>query len=71
MSVELKPCPFCGGEAEVCSTDSWNEGLYHPEEVYGKFYMRCKGACLRLGITAQTVIAAWNRRANPPDGGNR
>ena len=61
---ELKPCPFCGSEAE----------LKTEYVAYGtpKAYVRCKHceACTafiypRLDICANDeVIKLWNRRAN-------
>lgn len=62
--VELLPCPFCGGEAEV-------------KKVYGcnKYYIVCSSSkalfddrCVLAGIGARVydsigdAIAAWNRR---------
>ena len=59
---ELKPCPFCGGEAEyVC--------------INGTAYVRCK-RFIKCGATGPTqpigddfiakeiAINAWNRRAD-------
>jgi len=53
-SVELKPCPFCGGKAKLKGVeDHW---------------VRCKGDnCLvypetACYDTAREAIAAWNRR---------
>lgn len=53
MSEELKPCPFCGGEAQVRS--------------YGKStnYVRCgacKGRTWGCYGTEQEAIDAWNTR---------
>lgn len=55
MSEKLKPCPFCGNEAE-----------YH--ECIGKhlkiYSVRCKCGASRTGISKEDVIVLWNRRAN-------
>lgn len=56
MQSELKPCPFCGGEAEL-------RGFHAPE-----FW----AACPKIGCKASTegfgskgrAIAAWNTRAS-------
>lgn len=59
---ELKPCPFCGGEAE----------LEHDNIGYGYSYIRCT----RCGLKSPSFIKAfdrasdndaanyWNRRAS-------
>ncbi|MBQ9784280.1 MAG: Lar family restriction alleviation protein [Clostridia bacterium] len=52
MSEEIKPCPFCGGEAELYSG--------------GIKYVLCK-ECLATSCDFKTeaeAIEAWNRRAN-------
>ena len=58
MTEKLKPCPFCGGEAEVVKTTKespWNIG--------------CKncGCVLFTHYHVQRLaIEAWNRRASSP-----
>ena len=71
MPNELKPCPFCGGEAV----------LYHQSSKYtehdGDFVYCFRGCGGRTKLfecyngtvkthkeTEQEAIAAWNRRAN-------
>lgn len=56
---ELKPCPFCGGEAEI------NYGM-----TYGFSYLyepRCSscGCMLDTYSTEGEAIEAWNRRVDP------
>lgn len=58
METELKPCPFCGGEADI--------GKYG-EDVGITFYFICCtcGAELdRHTVTEKAAIEAWNRRAD-------
>ena len=68
---ELKPCPFCGGEAKVTKDrDCWGHG-----EFVLKVYVMCK-SCHSQGkpIYDRDVwpenqmeveaIEAWNRRAD-------
>ena len=50
--TELKPCPFCGGEAEYGLTMAG-------EEVY---CTECKAAMPRF-TTEDATIEAWNKRA--------
>ena len=55
-SEELKPCPFCGGEAKVLGTKY--EG--------GDYYIVCEKCRVRVGSYSNPVeaIEAWNKRAN-------
>ncbi len=58
MSEELKPCPLCGGRAEI-----WRA---HPEGPKRKAWIACVDRCLVLTReydTTEEAIAAWNRRA--------
>ena len=78
--TELKPCPFCGGEAEFIDTDARYSG--HNYSVY--FKIKCKkcltepyGASGYIGFNLRKngefnvwhddrpgAIAKWNRRVN-------
>ena len=54
MQNELKPCPFCGGEATLWQT----LGADRP------YHILC-GCGGRVGwfVTEQEAVEAWNRRA--------
>ena len=52
----LKPCPFCGGEAD------YYENYYHGCNIYCQ---KC-GAEFECDSEAE-AIEAWNRRAEPPE----
>ena len=53
MSDDLKPCPFCGGEAE------WKSG------GPGCAWVSCKKCPAETGDgSIPRIIAAWNRRAD-------
>lgn len=50
---KLKPCPFCGGEAEL----------------YENYYHGCNIYCLECGVefecdSKEEAIEAWNRRVS-------
>ncbi len=51
MTEKLKPCPFCGGKAEI-------EG----ERI---FWVSCQECCAESNsfIELEEAIEAWNRRA--------
>ena len=69
MNKTLKPCPFCGGEAELVESDY---GMY----MTG-YAVYCKHCCTKVGVTGRLgeayewtpiydteseAIAAWNQR---------
>ena len=64
---ELKPCPFCGGEAKV---------HFYPE-LGGRFAVMCESDFSVCNVKPRTgwfrakkkATEAWNRRATPSDGG--
>jgi Lar family restriction alleviation protein len=63
MTEKLKPCPFCGGEAELLSM------TYRGGKVFGVF---CKtqtdhGHFIDNYASKQEAIDAWNRRAYEHD----
>ena len=60
MANELKPCPFCGGEAEV---------ITHMQCMAKAYCVVCKdkecrGRAVKPLRDRDKAIAAWNRRAN-------
>ena len=54
---ELKPCPFCGGEAEMLTAESMHGGYL--------FGIMCNDCRSRGDVydTEAEAIAAWNSRA--------
>ena len=55
---ELKPCPFCGGEAEF---NKWP----HKNPYY---YIKCKNNCHENAYpTKEEAIQAWNTRKGGPE----
>ena len=62
--AELKPCPFCGGKADVIQTKCLTNGcvLYH---VYHSA-LKCPIYEIQTENmpTEEEAIEAWNRRVN-------
>ena len=60
MSDELKPCPFCGGEAMIEQTQHMGEYLYR----IGCSKPGCRGRINGNAYESKTeAIAAWNTRS--------
>lgn len=70
--MNLLPCPFCGGPAEIVKRDVEPQG----DPWYGKkveLFVECKdcSACLFDGYfhdgfyDEEKAVAAWNRRTSP------
>lgn len=58
---ELKPCPFCGGEASFMTIKKpYGECADGSEAVW----LRCEncGACTNVCCSRQAAVEAWNRR---------
>ena len=70
--TELKPCPFCGGEAELDFAHRTfryvaNDGTRKYTEYY--YTVRCAECDCRIGMCEVPAMAieAWNRRVNDDD----
>lgn len=64
--AELKPCPFCGGEAFVYARyDSIWRG--DPTD-YTVICKNCHAGVRNYFLTAQEAIEAWNKRTERPKG---
>ena len=52
----LKPCPFCGGEAEKCNLTKF--------DINDRCWVECKecGVSAKIYDSEQEAIEAWNRR---------
>ncbi len=57
MTDEIAPCPFCGGEGEVCKTPNMHS-------VYTQCGNRECSLVAPLRDTAADALAAWNRLAS-------
>ena len=60
---ELKPCPFCGGEARVCVDEHIDSHTYYSVECDDESY-ECAGAMMDEMAygTKEEAIKAWNTR---------
>ena len=60
MDYSLKPCPFCGGKAEM-------QTLYAPLHEY---FVKCRkcGIEQKLYKSRRTATIAWNRRTADANG---
>lgn len=56
MSVKLKPCPFCGGEAKFFEDKGY--------QIFSVTCTECDAGTNGYGIE-QDAIEAWNRRVQP------
>lgn len=61
MSEELKPCPFCGGQAVMGTT--YRNGFFTCTIECDKCYIRTQDITSDiLELARQDAIEAWNRR---------
>lgn len=63
MTEELKPCPFCGGEAQRDSNNAHNGDRMDDWEWFAVYCPNCGCAHTPPFKTTYEAIAAWNRRA--------
>lgn len=60
---ELKPCPFCGGEARLRAFRTYIQSKHRMGE---KYYIECCECGLNAPnfINKEEAIEAWNRRVD-------
>ena len=58
MDKQLKPCPFCGGEAKLY-TDPWSTVMCHKCKAMSAYFLHKADYC-----SVDKAIEAWNRRVN-------
>lgn len=63
MSKELKPCPFCGGEAMLEVIHPHEHMLVNIPPYGGSAFIECTScSCAMAGETEAEVVETWNRR---------
>ena len=61
MKEKLKPCPFCGGKAELYKVEWKMDKRGVPSRPYWIFCTECNIATPSVG-TKRAAIKRWNRR---------
>lgn len=64
--VQLKPCPFCSGEANILVIEPHTHCIakFIPDYPGGAF-VECSGCtCVISAVSEKEAVEAWNRRAN-------
>lgn len=67
--TELRACPFCGGEAELCCNGPTPEQVQQAVSWQGdydvSYYVRCMTCQQQFELpTKEMAVAAWNTRAD-------
>lgn len=56
--IKLKPCPFCGGEAEMLGDD---------DRMYQVFCPNCKATIVNFDDEKEVAAEKWNKRTTEKD----
>lgn len=62
---ELKPCPFCGGKADIWKKQYPNgyiDGVWKTRTTWVADCSVCDCVCSEIFKTKKEAIEAWNRR---------
>lgn len=61
--MELKPCPFCGGEAEYAYMPKQKKIIFRKLDMMTYVRCNCCLATSSVKYTEENARMAWNRRA--------
>ena len=63
---ELKPCPFCGGQARIFTKRVHSENHHLQLDVKCEYIVKCNRCRASMSCYASKAwaINAWNRRAD-------
>lgn len=66
QKIELKPCPFCGGEAVITTIEPHVHMIAtFMADCEGETFIECTGCtCGISGKTEREAVEDWNRRAD-------
>lgn len=59
MNDKLKPCPFCGGKAEI-----YEDTIIKSLPAYSVYCTKCYARTYGLYDKKDDAIESWNRRVN-------
>ena len=62
MTEELKPCPFCGGEAVLDRDGYWREDGWKETEYYVACVKCLPGVKVFYNEHKKDTVKCWNRR---------
>lgn len=65
--MELKPCPFCGSEVQLYTSQDWDATEQSADDGYVVGCDFTEGGCGASGghrLTEEAAIASWNTRAS-------
>ncbi len=65
MNDELKPCPFCGGQAKVLiDPDGTPSGIHCKCGALTRFLFMPRVVGENFGAVQERIVERWNRRAS-------
>ena len=62
--LDLKPCPFCGGEPMIYDIEPHKHHLVKLPDYPGSTVIECGCGCGLIDESRETVIERWNTRAD-------